>query len=159
MRPLYPVAVLLAGLACGASGPESSPAGTKAASPKPPDESRRFPRENQTAMELVNDHLLGKDYLPGGNLATYDKGGKTYQLFLAATPDAQTASLAMFDVKQGLADPKFVPSFGGYYGMDGQRPMFIFAKDKYVAGVAGLTQEEADLVARDFAARIPAASP
>jgi hypothetical protein len=55
-----------------------------------------------------------------------------------------------------LADAKFLPSFGGYFGMDGETPWFVFVKGRYLAGVVGLPQEEADLVARELAARIPA---
>ena len=155
MRFLLAVLVC-GGLACGGA-PEAPAPETKAAAPKPPDERRRFPKENQTAMELVDDHLLGKDDLPGGNLATYEKDGKTYQMFLIVTKDAETASFTMFDVKERLVDAKFAPGFGGYFGLDGDTPWFLFAKDKYLAGVVGLAQEEADLVAREFAARIPAA--
>jgi hypothetical protein len=156
MRCFLPAALLL-GLACGGAPPAPAPeTKAEAAKPEPPDESRRFPTENRTAMDLVDDRMLGKDYLPGGNLATYERDGKTYQLFLIVMQDAQTASLEMFDLKEKLAGAKFVPSFGGYFGMDGGQPWFVFAKDKRLAGVVGLPQNEADLVAREFAARIPA---
>ena len=156
MRCFLPAALLL-GLACGGAPPTPAPeAKAKAAKTKPPDESRRFPTENRTAMELADDHLLGKDYLPGGNLATYEKDGKTYQLFLIVIQDAQTASFEMLDLKERLTGARFVPSFGGYFGMDGDQPWFVFARDKRLAGVVGLPQDEADLVAREFAARIPA---
>ena len=160
MRPYWTIAALLAGLACGGSAPESPApeAKVEAPKPKPPDESRRFPKDNQSAMELVDDHMLGKDFLPGGNLAAYEKDGKQYKLFLILMKDGAEASLKMFDLKQTLADAKFVASFGGYYGLDGETPWFVFAKNKHLAGVVGLPREEADLVAREFAARIPAAN-
>jgi hypothetical protein len=107
-------------------------------------------------MELMGDSLLGQGFLPGGNLATYEKDGKTYQLFLSDLGDAQKASFALLDAKEALADAKFVASFGGYSGMVGEAPWFVFAKGKYLAGVVGLPPDEADLVARDFAARVPA---
>jgi hypothetical protein len=72
------------------------------------------------------------------------------------TGDTEKASFVLLDAKGALADAKYVPSFGGYYGMDGDTPWFVFAKGKYFAGIVGLPQEEADLVARDFAARVPA---
>jgi hypothetical protein len=155
MKTLLCIALVLSCLACG-GGSQAPPAETKAETPKPPDESRRFPKENQTAMELIDDHVLGKDFLPGGNLATYEKDGKTYRLFLVAAKDADAASLQLFDIKGALADAKFVPAFGGYFGMDGETPWFVFAKGKYLAGVVGLPQDEADLIARELAARIPA---
>jgi len=151
------IAFLAGTCACG--GPSEAPAAeakAEAPKPKPPDESRRFPKEGQTAMELVDDNVLGKDFLPGGNLATYEKDGKTYQLFLVVMPDAEKSSFALLDSKEALTGAKFVPSFGGYYGLDGETPWFVFGKGKYFAGVVGLPQDEADLVAREFAARIPA---
>ena len=105
-------------------------------------------------MELVDDQLLGKDFLPGGNLASYEKDGNPYQQFLIVAKDPESAALLSFEIKGKLAAAKLIPHFGGYFGMDGETPWFIFPKDKYVAGVVGLPQEEADLVARDFAARI-----
>jgi hypothetical protein len=152
------IAALLAVFACGGAPEAPAPeAKVEALKPKPPDESQLFPRENQTAMELVDNHLLGKDFLPGGNLATYESDGKKYQLFLIVMKNGEDASLKMFDIKEKLADAKFVASFGGYHGLEGETPWFVFAKGKYVAGVVGLPQEEADLAAREFAARIPAA--
>ena len=155
MKPLWIPLALMMGVACGGAPEAPAPeAKTEAPKPKPPDESRRFPKENRTAMELVDGNLLGKDFLPGGNLATYEKDGKTYRLFLAVLKG--DPSLAIFDVKEALTDAKFVPSFGGFYGLDGETPWFVFAKGKYLAGVVGLPQAEADAVAREFAARIPA---
>jgi hypothetical protein len=150
----FPMAALMLGLACG--GTPSAPAPeAKAEAPKvkPSDESRRFPKENQTAMEVVDDRLLDKDYLPGGNLATYQKDGKSYQLFLT-TPERPGDLL--LEISQNLSGAKFVASFSGYFGAAGDQPWFVFAKGKHLAGVVGLPQDEADLVAREFAARIPA---
>ncbi len=157
MRSLLALGLLLGALACDAPSEAPAPeAKAAAAKPKPPDESRRFSTENRVSMELVDDNLLGKDYLPGGNLATYEADGKTYQLFLAVLPNAEESSFALLDAQESLRDAEFVASFGGYYGLDGDTPWFVFGKGKHFAGVVGLPQEEADLVARDFAARIPA---
>ena len=144
--------ILAAMVACGGAAPEN-PA-PPAETPKPPDESRRFPRDGQTAMELVDNNLLGKDFLPGGNLATYEKDGKTYRMFLIVSKTPDAAAALSFDAKEQLQDAKFIPSFGGYFGMDGETPWFIFSKTNHLLGVVGLPQDEADLVARDFAARV-----
>jgi hypothetical protein len=142
--------------ACG--GSEAPPAATesKAAAPaaKPPDEGDRFPSTDQVKMELVDDHLLGKDFLPGGNLAAYERDGKKYQQFLItrATPDA--AVFLMMDFKNQLRDAKFVGHFGGYFGLDGETPVLLVPRNNYLAGIVGLPLEEADQVARDFAARL-----
>ncbi len=141
----------------GGKGPApEKKAVTKRATPKPPaDLSIYFAKDGQTGMELVEDNLLGKDYLPGGNLAQYDKGGKKYQQFLIQTRDSESAAMLAFEIKAKLDGAKFVPHFGGYFGRDGDDPVFIFPKGKHVGGYVGLSQEDADADARDFAHRVP----
>jgi len=36
------------------------------------DLSTNFPPAGETRMQMVADHLLGKEYLPGGNIADYN---------------------------------------------------------------------------------------
>jgi hypothetical protein len=122
---------------------------------KPSDETRRFPPANRQDGVVVLDHLLGKDFLPGGNLATYKKGSKEYQMFLVKGKDATEPALWLLDLKKGMADAKLVPGFGGYFGTDGGKPLFAFTKNNYLAGVVGLPQKDADAVSRELAVRIP----
>jgi hypothetical protein len=121
---------------------------------KPPDETRRFPSTNRVKIEIVDDHLLGKDFLPGGNLAEYEKDGKKYQQFLINRDSPDHATFLMMDFKDKLRDAKFLGHFGGYFGYDGDTPVLLFPRNNFLAGIAGLPQEEADMVARDFAARL-----
>jgi hypothetical protein len=154
MRALLLLAALAA-VGCGRPAEAPEPAAkVEAPKPKPPDESRRFPREGRTSMELVDDHLLGKEFLPGGNVASYEQDGKRYQMFLIVTEDPESAALLGFDVKSALTGAKLVPHFGGYFGMDGETPWFVFPKTKHLLGIVGLPQAEADALARDFAARV-----
>jgi hypothetical protein len=122
--------------------------------PKPPDESRRFPTTNRAKIEIVDNHLLGKDFLPGGNLADYERNGKQYQQFLITCKSTDEAAFLMMDFKDQLRDAKFLGNFGGYFGFDGETPVLLFPRNDFLAGVVGLPQEEADQVARDFAARL-----
>lgn len=154
---------LLAG--CGGGGgaaeqakPDSPPRKTAVMTKgaKPVDESARFPSENQLSVKLVEEKLMGKDFLPGGNIAEYKKGTASYQLFLTKFKTPNDAAIALFDYKSKFGEAKLVPTFGGYYGIDGATPTFVFAKGSYLLGVAGLNQADADLVAREFAARIKA---
>jgi hypothetical protein len=124
--------------------------------PKPADESTKFPLENQVSVKLVEEKLMGKDFLPGGNIADYKRGTATYQLFIAKFQTPNEAAIALFDYKSKMAEPKLVATFGGYYGLDGAKPSFVFTKSSYLLGVVGLIQSEADLVAREFAARVKA---
>ena len=137
---------------------KAAPPPAKEASPTPPDppadESHRFPTKDQVNFQLVNDHMLGKQQLPGGNLATYKSKGKTYELFLIKAKSSEAAAIWLLDLKSSLTKPAFVASFGGYYGLDNETPLFIFQKGAYLAGVSGLKQADADKVARELAARI-----
>ncbi len=148
-------------LACGggpAPQPETSPE-TRAATesrPRVPDRRTWFPLDGRTSFEVVEDQVMGKDWLPAGNVGRYEVDGKSYTLFLVPTSSADAAALLAFEAKGKLTDAKFVPSFGGHFGMDGETPWFLFPKGKYLVGVAGLPQDEADRVARVFAGLVRA---
>lgn len=141
--------------ACGGAPPKEQPQSAPRAAPeKPADESRRFPMADQVSVRLVDDHLLDKDFLPGGNLAEYRRKGKTYQQFLIHSKTAEAAALLLFDFKSHLRDSKFLPHMGGYFGMDGATPVYIFQKGAFLAGFVGLPYKDADPLARQFAARL-----
>jgi len=149
LRPLLLIVTALL-VSCGSgSPPATAPAAAeKAPPPKPADESRRLPRENQTSAEVVNDHLLGKSFMPGGTLGQYRKGKTEYQMFVAAMPSPTDAAILLLDWKKAMPDAQLVASFGGYAGTDAGRPVFVFTKGSWIAGVAGLPQKQADLQAR-----------
>ncbi len=149
-------AIIVLGACGGAREAPAPKAEKKEAAPveKPPDESRRFPSTNRVKMEIVDNHLFGKDFLPGGNLADYEHDGKKHQLFLISCASPDKATFLMMDFKDTLRDAKFLGTYGGYFGFDGDTPILMFPRNNYLAGVAGLPQEEADMVARDFAARL-----
>lgn len=151
LLPLCAALIFLTG--CGSEPKPASAPAKKAAAP-PADESRRFPALNRVETSITADHMLGHDFLPGGNLAHYKKGAKEFDLILIRCSSAQAAGILLFDYKMKLENPKVVPSFGGFAGKDGAREAFLFAKGTYLAGVLGLPEAEADAVAREFAARI-----
>jgi hypothetical protein len=141
--------------ACGGPAPKEQLQPTPApAAAKPVDESRRFPMADRVSLRLENDHVLGKDFLPGGNIAEYRRKGKTYQQFLVRSTSAESAALLMFDFKGHLKDSKYLAHMGGYFGMDGATPVYMFQKGVFMAGFVGLPEKEADLLARQFAARL-----
>src|SRR5947209_3060622 len=143
-------------ISCGSEPkPAASPVPAKKAEPpKPSDESSRFPKANLTGTEVVNQQLMGKAFMPGGTLAHYKKGRTEYDMFVVVMPSAYEAALLLLEWKHVLADSKLVPSFGGYFGTDGGRPMFVFPKGKWIAGVAGLGEKQADAQARLLAAEL-----
>ncbi len=149
--------VLLSALlvSCG-SDPKPAPAAEapKKAAPKIFDEWRRFPKENLIDTKVVQTNLMGKPFMPGGTLARYKKGKVEFEMFLAEFPTADDAAIASLDWKKALDDSKLVPSFGGAFGKDAGRPVFVFPKNKWIAGIAGLPEKEADTLARVLAGQI-----
>lgn len=122
--------------------------------PKPADETRRFPVEDQVSTQVVNNHIMDKSFMPGGTLAHYRKGKAEYDMFVAQFATATDAAIALANWDGALQGAKLVPTFGGYFGTDRGKPVFVFPKDKWVAGIAGLPQADADKNARVLAARL-----
>ena len=126
----------------------------KLAAPAPGNEALKFPAGDQVSVSIVEDQILGHDFLPGGNLGIYKSAKKEYKLFLVKMADGMAPANALLEFKNRLTDAKLVPTFGGYAGLDKGTPTFVFTKGVYLLGIVGLTTEEADSVARHFAGRI-----
>jgi hypothetical protein len=142
-------------VSCGSdSKPPVAESPKKAAAPKIFDEYRRLPKANLLDTKVVPTQLMGKPFMPGGTLARYKKGKVEYEMFLAELPTAEDAAILLLDWKKALTVAQLVPSFGGYFGQDSGRPVFVFPKNKWIAGVAGLQQKEADAQARTLAGQI-----
>src|SRR5437868_11123631 len=110
MRAFWLASALALLCACSSAPPKpEAPVSAAAAAPKPVDESRRFPLADQTSMRLVGDHVLGKTFLPGGNVAEYRRKGKTYRQFLVHAKSAEDAALLLFEFKSHLSDARFLP--------------------------------------------------
>src|SRR5713101_338735 len=123
MRGYFLAGVLTILCACGSTPPKEKPAApAPMVTAKPADESRRFPLAGQISMRLVNDHVLDKDFLPGGNVAEYKQKGRTYQQFLVRSKTPEAAALLLFEHKGHLRDAKYLAHMGGYFGMDGDNP-------------------------------------
>jgi hypothetical protein len=115
--------------------------------------------DHQKSATVVQEHVLGNKALPGGSVGEYETGSQKYQLFVIETASAQDAAILLLDWKGTLTNPEFDSGFGGYFGTesggaDAGKPVFAFAKGKYLAGVAGLERKAADPVARLLAAHI-----
>ncbi len=139
-------------------GPEPKPAVAespkKADNPKIFDEYRRFPKANLIDTKIVQKELLDKPFMPGGTLARYKKGKTEYQMFLAQLPSADQAAFLLLDWQKALKGAHLLPSFGGYFGEDAGRNVFVFSKGRWIAGVVGLPKKEADAQARLLAGQI-----
>ena len=135
---------------CG-SQPKPTPSAQPAAQPapaKPADESQRFPKANLVDSKVVDNHLLGKDFMPGGTLAHYKRGKAEYDMFVARTDSPTDAAILLLDWKKAMTDANLVAAFGGYFGKDNGQPVFVFTKGAWIVGIAGLSQKQADPEAR-----------
>jgi hypothetical protein len=143
-------------VSCGEPTKPASPEPAQSVDlPKPSDETRRFPLANRTATEVVANHLLDKGFMPGGTLAHFHRGQTDYQMFVAKAPTAQDAAFLLLDWRKALTAPQIVPEFGGYSGQDAAGvPVFVFSKNTWIAGVAGLPAAQANLEARSLAAHL-----
>ena len=147
------VAVLIS--SCGSQPkPAASEPAKQAEAAKPSDESQRFATANLVETKVVDQELMGKPFMPGGTLARYKKGKKEYEMFVAKLATATEAAILLPDWRRALTDSKLAPSFGGYFGQDAGRPVFVFAKERYLTGIVGLPQAEADPIARTLASRL-----
>ena len=151
--PLTAAAAIL--ISCGAEPKPPTPEPAKpAAAAKPADESRRLPVSDRADTQVVDNQLLGKSFMPGGTLAHYKRGKIEYSMFVAKLPNPQDAAFLLLDWNKALVGAKLIPSFGGYFGQDAGRPVFVFAKGAWIAGVAGLPEKDADMAARTLAAHL-----
>ena len=144
---------LLVSCGSGPNAPAPNPP-KKTEAPKPRDDSRRFPAANLVETKVVDIELMGKSFMPGGTVARYKRGKNEYEMFVAKLPTANDAAMLLPDWRKALANAKFVPSFGGYFGVDSGRSVFVFCKNAWIAGIAGLPEKEADLQGRILAARL-----
>ena len=104
---------------------------------------------------VVPDHLLGKDFMPGGNLADYKTAdGEFSSSFCSRRGDAQSAAFMLLDWKAVMPDARYLAHMGGYFGEDQGKPLYIFSKGPYLAGIVGLPEARADAEGRRFAARL-----
>jgi hypothetical protein len=144
-------------VSCSGPSPETAkPVSSNSVSshPAPKDISGKFPLTGQVKMQLVPDHLLGKEFMPGGNLGEYKTATGDYEIFLLAAADARAAAFILLDWKSVMPEAKYLAHMGGYFGMDEGRPIYVFAKGPYLVGFIGLPEAKADAEARRFAARL-----
>jgi hypothetical protein len=154
MRVLILSVGCLLGLSSCGSEPKKAPVAAIPEPVKPPDESQRFPKANLVSSEVVTTGLMGHAFMPGGTLGHFKKGRTQYDMFVAKLDSPTAAAILLLNYSKALTDAKLVPSFGGYFGKDGDRPVFVFTKDVWITGIAGLPQKQADAEARVLADRL-----
>lgn len=118
---------------------------------KPRDETRRFPSQGRIRVEIIDDQMLGKEFLPGGNLAFYERNGKKWRQFLVQAESATAAALLLNDYRAAMAETKYLAHMGGYFGKDGNDDVLVIQKGRWVMGIVGMPEKDADIVARGSA--------
>jgi hypothetical protein len=152
-RGMIPVVFAL--LLTGCSSEQPAPAPAKKAETKPPaDETRRFPADGRESVEPVAAPLFGKDFLPGGNIAVYRKGAKSWKQFVIKNETAGQTAVLLGKFKDAMKNPKFIAHMGGYFGALDGAEFFVFPKGVWLAGTVGLPEKEADLAGRVMALRL-----
>ena len=75
-------------------------------------------------------------------------------MFIARAGSPTDAAIALGDWRVALSSPKFVASYGGYFGQDAGVPVFVFTKGEWIAGITGLSRNAVDGPARLLASRL-----
>src|ERR1022692_2219065 len=124
------VLVMMVGCAvsCSSPAPEKAaptPAVKATVHDPPRDLSTKFALAGQTRMQVAPDHLLGKDFMPGGNLADYKTAAGEYRMFLLKMADPQKAAFLLLDWKSAMPEAKYLAHMGGYYGTDQGQPIYV----------------------------------
>jgi hypothetical protein len=155
MRPAFFLfALTLAAGTIACSSPPSPAAKTEEAPPTVKDDTALLPLTGRKSAQVIPNHLLGINALPGGTLGDYEAHGKKYQVFIIEADSNQKAAFLDTDLRDALKDPEYIAYMGGYFGEHNGTPIYGFAKLQYLAGVVGLPKDEADPIARQLAARL-----
>jgi hypothetical protein len=150
---------LLALVGCS-SAPETPATPPPAAKTEPapvPNHTSLFDDAGKISASVVPDHILGMQTLPGGSFAEYGVKGTKYQEFIVDTSSNSQAADELVDMKHEMAKdpaPEYLPHIGGYFGTYQGKPLYVFAKLHYLAGVVGLPQDKADPLAIKLAANL-----
>jgi hypothetical protein len=121
----------------------------------PEDETRRFPSEDRVSTSVVPEHLIDPSLDPGGTKGDYRNGQGAYEVDLVHTSNNEKAAFLLLDIKKLLTSPKYLPNMGGYFGSKEGKPFYTFAKGAYLVCIKGIPEQQADVFARTFAARLP----
>ena len=152
-RILSVCGLALALCGCGSEAPKPAPVKQAEAAP-PTDDTRYLPKSGFVDSKVVAKELMSQPFMPGGTIGHYKLGAKEYDIFLAHGTTPVDVATKLIDWKKAMQEPKFLPSFGAYFGAIDKRPYFVFTKGAWIIGIVGLGEKEADGPARDVAARL-----
>ena len=118
-------------------------------------DTRLLPPAHLIDSKVVEAHLLAPSLKPGGLLGNYRDAKGEYRLMLVRMPTNEKAAFLLLDIKKLMTEPHYLAHMGGFAGKKDGVPFYVFAKGPFVAAIAGKPENEADLLARVFAGRLP----
>jgi len=119
------------------------------------DDAAFMPKANLLDSKAVAKNVLDPAIPAGGILANYrDKQG-AYQLILVREPTSEKAAFLLLDCKKVMTEAHYLAHMGGYAGKKNGEPFYVFAKGPFLAVVKDKPEQQADTLARIFAARLP----
>ena len=141
---------------CGTQAPSRPVADAKppqAATTK--DETNLFPPAGRVATQVYPDHMMNKQFLPGGTMAEYrTENNMEYRAFVVHLADGRNASFLLEDYKKVLQNSKPAPGQSSYFGTDNGQPTYVFVRGPYLAGIVGLPEDRAQVAARQLADKL-----
>ena len=151
--PILAASVLAAilGSGCGRSS-EANSQPPKEATTK--DESSLFLSAGRVATQVYPDHMMNKQFLPGGTMAEFQGDKGEYREFLVHLQDGKKAAFLLQDYKKVLQNTADNTDGAAYFGTDDGQPTYVFVRGPYLAGIVGLSQDQAQAVAKQWSDKL-----
>ena len=150
---LTSVGLILSG--CGTSEPTRPTANAQ-----PPqtfttkDETSLFPPAGRVATQVYPDHMMNKQFLPGGTMAEYRGDRGEYRAFVVHLMDGKKASFLLDDYKKVLQNPDYSAEKATCFGTDNGQMTYVFVRGPYLAGIVGLPKDQAEAAAHQLADKL-----
>jgi hypothetical protein len=145
------LSVLLAA-GCSTQSTEAKSQSPKTATTK--DESDLFPSAGRLATQVYPDHMMNKQFLPGGTMAEFQGDKGEYREFLVHLANGRNASFLLQDYKQSLRNTTELPDKAALFGTDDGQPTYVFVRGPYLAGIVGLPEDQARAVAKEWSDKL-----
>jgi hypothetical protein len=151
--PILATSIMAAilGTGCGQSTEANSKPPKEAATK---DESNLFLAAGRVATQVYPDHMMNKPFLPGGTMAEFRGDNGEYREFLVHLADGKKAAFLLQDYKKVLQNAADTADNSAYFGTDDGQPTYVFVRGPYLAGVVGLSQDQAKAVARQWSDKL-----
>ena len=144
----------------GWTGCSKSNSTEKGADVQPPkaankmDETYLFPLAGRVATQYYADHMMNKEFLPGGTMAEYNGETGEFRAFIVHLAHGGNASFLLEDYKKALHNPTPAANGSAYFGTDDGQPTYVFVRGPYLAGIVGLPRDRAATFAKELSDKL-----